>query len=167
MKLSSPAFKDADRIPARYTCDGEDISPALQWSDVPSGTVSYVLIADDPDAPAKTWVHWVMYNIPSSTTEFKENIQKKPTLPEGIIQGLNDSGHVGYDGPCPPSGIHRYFFRLYALDTRIPVKDRATKLDLLHEMEDHVLAQAELMGTYARRSQRAEERVLKDRLAAN
>lgn len=151
MKLSSPAFKNGDRIPARYTCDGENISPALQWGDVPPGTASLVLINDDPDAPGKPWVHWIVYNVPATLGGFEENAAKKPALPEGLTQGLNDFGKIGYGGPCPPPGTHRYFFRLYALDTRLPAKDRATKSDLLHEMEGHILGQAELMGTYARK----------------
>ncbi len=151
MELKSQAFQPGELIPAKYTCDGQDISPPLNWSDPPTGTKSFALIADDPDAPAGTWVHWVIWNIPASTRSLAENVPKTESLPSGARQGTTDFRRVGYGGPCPPSGTHRYFFKLYALDTTLTLPASTTKRDLEKAMQGHILAQAELMGKYRRR----------------
>lgn len=150
MQLTSPAFADGGLIPRRYTCDGDDASPPLAWSGVPATTVSLALIADDPDAPRGTWVHWVLYNLPATTTSLPEALPTDERLPNGALQGRNDFRRTGYGGPCPPSGTHRYFFKLYALDTVLSLEPGATKQQLLQAMEGHVLAEAQLMGRYAR-----------------
>ena len=149
--LSSPAFKSGDEIPKQYTCDGADLSPPLTWSDTPPGTQRFALILDDPDAPAGTWVHWVLYDLPANLTKLPEGVPADETLANGGTHGINDFRRVGHGGPCPPPGKpHRYFFRLYALDAPINLKPRATKADVLRAIQGHVLAQAELMGTYKR-----------------
>jgi Raf kinase inhibitor-like YbhB/YbcL family protein len=150
MDLSSTAFAQGGDIPRRYTCEGDDIAPALSWTDVPERTGSLVLIVDDPDAPdpaapARTWVHWVLVDIPPSATAIPEGGR---SLPVGCRDGLNDWHRTGYGGPCPPVGRHRYFFKLYALDTRLPGLQRPTKAELESAMQGHVLAQAQLVGTY-------------------
>lgn len=149
MQLTSSAFGHGRAIPARYTCEGEDITPPLAWSDVPPGTRSFALVVDDPDAPdpAKpkvTWVHWVVYNLPHTVRSLTEGA----TLPALARVGMNDWHHQRWGGPCPPVGRHRYFFKLYALDTLLPELAPATKSELEAEMTDHVLATAELVGTY-------------------
>jgi hypothetical protein len=138
-------------IPAKHTCDGPDVSPSLTWSDPPAGTKSLALISDDPDAPVGTWVHWVMWNIPADTRALEESVPKKESLPNGTKQGTTDFRRIGYGGPCPPSGTHRYFFKLYALDTTLNLPASTTKKDLEKAMQGHILAQAELMGKYRRR----------------
>lgn len=148
MKLSSSAFQSGEMIPSKYTCMGDDVSPPLAWSDIPPKTQSLALIADDPDAPMGTWVHWVVWNIPPSLTSLEENLPKKDALPNGIKQGMTDFKRVGYGGPCPPSGIHRYFFKLYALDTQLNLPTMTHKKDLEKAMEGHILARTELMGKY-------------------
>ena len=148
--LPSPVFAAGQPIPARFTCDGEDISPALEWSGVPASAKSLALICDDPDAPAGTWVHWVVYNLPADDMGLIENTPATDKLTGGGLQGKNDFGKIGYGGPCPPSGTHRYFFKLYTLDTELDLKPGATKSDLLKAMEGHIVAQGELMGTYSR-----------------
>jgi len=150
--LTSAAFKDGAPIPGKYTCDGGDVSPPLTWSGAPAGTRSVALIADDPDAPGGTWVHWVLYNLPVEVSELPENIAKVESLDlGGARQGRNDFRRPGYGGPCPPPGpAHRYFFKLYALDTRLELKAGAQKKDVEAAMEGHVLGSAQLMGTYAR-----------------
>jgi Raf kinase inhibitor-like YbhB/YbcL family protein len=150
--LTSTAFGDGAAIPAKYTCDGVDVSPPLAWSGPPPGTRSFALIADDPDAPAGTWVHWVLYNLPADVSELPENVAKVESLDlGGARQGRNDFRHPGYGGPCPPPGpAHRYFFKLYALDTRLELKAGAQKKDVEAAMEGHVLGSAQLMGTYGR-----------------
>ena len=138
-------------IPAKYTADGQDISPALKWTKAPEGTRSFALICDDPDAPVGTWVHWILYGLPPDTTELPEAVPTTETLDSGARQGLNDFSRVGYGGPAPPRGkAHRYFFRLYALDTEIQLPSKATKQQLLESMKGHVLTEAQLMGTYRR-----------------
>jgi Raf kinase inhibitor-like YbhB/YbcL family protein len=138
-------------IPGKHTCDGPDVSPSLQWSEAPAGTKSFALVCDDPDAPMGTWVHWVIYGLPAAMRELPEMVATTERLPNGAKQGLNDFRRVGYGGPCPPpGGPHRYFFKLYALDTELPLQSRATKRDLLRAMSGHVLAEAQLMGTYQR-----------------
>lgn len=149
IELSSPAFADGDAIPAKYSCDGEDVSPPLQWRNVPQGAQSLALIMDDPDAPRGTWVHWVLYDIPPETGELPENVAPDDFLPGGS-QGNSSWNRIGYGGPCPPGGSHRYFFKLYALDALLNLDPGATKEQLLAAMEGHILAQGELMGTYAR-----------------
>ncbi|SFP48044.1 YbhB/YbcL family Raf kinase inhibitor-like protein [Pseudomonas borbori] len=152
MTLSSAAFPDWGAIPRRYTCEGEDISPPLAWSGVPPGSESLVLIVDDPDAPDPaapkiTWVHWLLYNLPPTTGELAEDLQ---TLPPGTLQGRNDWRKTCYGGPCPPIGTHRYFHKLYALDCVLADLGRPTKAQLESAMQGHVLAQAELIGTYCK-----------------
>ena len=150
--LSSTAFKDGGAVPIKYTCDGADVSPPLAWIGAPAGTQAFALIADDPDAPAGTWVHWVLYNLPATVSELPENIAKVETLDLGSArQGRTDFRRPGYGGPCPPPGpAHRYFFKLYALDAPLKLKAGAQKKDVEAAMEGHVLGTAQLMGTYAR-----------------
>jgi Raf kinase inhibitor-like YbhB/YbcL family protein len=150
MKLSSPAFAANGELPRRHTCEGEDLAPALQWSGVPAQARSLALIVDDPDAPdpaapRRTWVHWVLVDIPATASGLPEG--GRP-LPAGTREGLNDWQHSGWGGPCPPIGRHCYFFKLYALDTALPTLARPTKGALEHAMRGHVLAQDELVGTY-------------------
>ncbi len=148
--LTSPAFKNGETIPAEYTCDGKDISPSLQWSDAPAGTKSFAVISDDPDAPGGTWVHWVIYNIPAGVRELKKGFPADKKLPDGTLQGTNDFQNIGYGGPCPPSGTHRYYFKLYVLDSVLALAPGATKNQLEQAMKDHILAEAQLMGLYRR-----------------
>jgi Raf kinase inhibitor-like YbhB/YbcL family protein len=149
--LRSPAFKAYGPIDARYTCEGEDISPALSWSGVHEDARSLALIVDDPDAPRGGWVHWVVYNLPSALQGLPE-ASRTEMLPEGTLEGLNDWRRTGYGGPCPPMGRHRYFFTLYALDCLLPDLDRPTKGQLERAMQGHVLGKTELMGTYSKRA---------------
>ncbi len=151
MKLMSPAFEEGGMIPAKFTCDGEDFSPALSWEGVPAGTQSFALIADDPDAPMGTWVHWVMYNIPDTTRHLDEAVPVVEKLPDGSLQGINDFRKIGYGGPCPPSGVHRYYFKLYALDAKLKLPAGSTKAELLRAMAGHILGKAEFMGKYSRK----------------
>lgn len=150
MRISSTAFEQNQPVPSKYTCDGANISPPLSFSDIPSETQSLVLIVDDPDAPAKTWVHWLVWNIDPAATGAEEG--SAPAGPEGntAVEGTTDFGTIGYGGPCPPSGTHRYFFRLYALDTMLELDASATKPQLEGAMEGHILDQAELIGLYQR-----------------
>ncbi|MEA3366279.1 MAG: YbhB/YbcL family Raf kinase inhibitor-like protein [Candidatus Hydrogenedentes bacterium] len=152
LDITSPAFEDQGSIPKQYTADGEDVSPPLSWTGVPEETQSLALICDDPDAPVGTWVHWVIWNIPVSETGLKEGIPaKERELPNGAVQGTNDFRKIGYGGPAPPRGpAHRYFFKLYALDTSLDLAPGAKKDALEKAMEGHVLAEAQLVGQYAR-----------------
>lgn len=151
LKLTSSAFDLGGTIPRKFTCDGPDVSPALAWSDPPAGTQSFALITDDPDAPAGTWVHWVLYDLPASARDLPENVPKQEELPNGARQGRNDFRRIGYGGPCPPPGpAHRYFFKLYALDAKLGLKAGATKAEVEKAMRGHILAQGELMGRYGR-----------------
>jgi Raf kinase inhibitor-like YbhB/YbcL family protein len=150
IKLTSSAFKEGQPIPATYTCKGVNISPPLEWSGVPKTARTIAIIADDPDAPSGMWVHWVLYNLPADNIGLVENLPATENLKAGGFQGKNDSGKIGYDGPCPPSGTHHYFFRIYALDVELPLKGGATKAELLKAMEGHIVAQGQLMGTYGR-----------------
>ncbi len=150
IKIESSAFKEGELIPSKYTCGGENISPALKWSGVPAGARTLVLIADDPDAPAGTWVHWVVYNIPPDANGLKENIPHDKKFPDGMMQGTNDFGKTGYGGPCPPSGTHRYYFKLYAVDTLLKIEPGAFKKDILKMIDKHILAEGRLMGRYKR-----------------
>ena len=151
VEVTSHAFEDGAEIPARCTCDGLDVSPPLSWDSVPDGTQSLALIADDPDAPRETFVHWMIYDLPPDTRGPPEDVPNQRTLPSGAAQGVNGAGSVGYMGPCPPSGSHRYFFNVYALDTELGLGGGATKEDVLSAMEGHVLDEGQLMGTYRRR----------------
>ena len=150
IKIVSSAFGEGAMIPKKYTCDGEESSPPLEWSGIPASAKSIALISDDPDAPMGTWVHWVIFNIPPKETGLAEGIPQKEVLPNGARQGINSSRHIGYDGPCPPSGTHRYYFKVYALDKMLDLEPGITKKDLLKAMEGHVLGQAQLMGKYKR-----------------
>lgn len=153
MEIKSPVFTNNAEIPRKYTCQGEDTSPPLYWSDVPEGTKSLCLINDDPDAPVGTWLHWTIFNIPADKREFKEGegIPAKQQLSDGSKQGVTDFGRVGYGGPCPPPGkYHRYFFKLYALDTVLDLPAGAAKEEIEQAMEGHILAQAEIIGRYRR-----------------
>ena len=150
--LESDAFADGTEIPARYTCEGEDISPPLCWLGVPEKAQSLVLIVDDPDAPdpkapKMTWVHWVLFNIPPRTNELPEAVESKD-LPKGTQEGLNDWKRTGYGGPCPPIGRHRYFHKLYALDIVLEGLQKPTKAQVEAVMKGHVIAQTKIMGTY-------------------
>ena len=154
LAISSPAFFSGENIPITFTCDGKDISPALQFSGLPTAARSLVLIVDDPDAPdpkapKMTWVHWLLYNISSTTSGLAENVSATG-LPLGTLEGLNDWRRTGYGGPCPPIGRHRYFFKLYALDTMLPDLGQPTKAALEKAMQGHIVEQAELIGTYQR-----------------
>ena len=151
MKLESSAFQAGGTIPAKYTCDGQDLSPPLRWSGVPTGARSLALIADDPDAPRGTWVHWVAWNIPTTIQALDEGLPKQDTVSHQIKQGITDFKKPGYGGPCPPSGTHRYFFKLYALDTVLTLSAQTTKSGLEQAMKGHIMDQAELMGTYQRK----------------
>jgi hypothetical protein len=150
MKLESSAFSANQSIPAKYTCDGSDVSPPLHWQSPPAGTQSLVLICDDPDAPRGTWVHWVLYDLPPDLRRLSEGVPPQPTLSGGGIHGINDFRKLGYGGPCPPSGTHRYFFKLYALDTQLNLQPGATKTQVETAMQGHILSSSELMGRYAR-----------------
>jgi Raf kinase inhibitor-like YbhB/YbcL family protein len=150
IELVSPAFEDGGMIPRQDTRDGRDISPELQWAAVPEGTESLALIMDDPDAPSGTFVHWVLYGLPPDRQELTENMPNDKTLPNEARQGVNDFGKIGYGGPCPPTGTHRYFFRLYALDTDLGLPPGESKASLLDAMGDHILAKGQIMGRYKR-----------------
>ena len=154
LTIVSQAFSDNGEIPGNYTCDGKDVSPSLAWSGLPNKTQSLALIVDDPDAPdpaapARTWVHWVLYNLPPDATGLHEGV-KPQALPKGTLQGINDWKRTGYGGPCPPIGRHRYFHKLYALDVVLPDLGTPSKAALLEAMKGHVLAEAQLVGTYQR-----------------
>ena len=151
LELTSPAFADGGAIPPRYTCDGADVSPPLDWIDPPEGTKSLTLICDDPDAPMGTWVHWVLYGIAADRTTLREGVPTDPVVKGIGVQGKNDFKRVGYGGPCPPHGKpHRYFFKLYALDSRLELKPGAKKADLERAMKGHLLATGQLVWTYQR-----------------
>ncbi|MEE9227863.1 MAG: YbhB/YbcL family Raf kinase inhibitor-like protein [Acidimicrobiia bacterium] len=151
MTVTSSAFAAGEPIPTRYTCDGADLSPPLAWSEVPQGTQSLALIADDPDAPMGTWVHWVLYGLPADTRELPEGVPAEETVLDGARQGTNDFRRIGYGGPCPPpNGPHRYFFKLFALDAEPELGPGATKDELLAAMRGHVLGGGQLMGLYQR-----------------
>lgn len=150
-ELTSPAFREGDLIPKPYTCEGSDVSPALRWDNPPKGTKSFALIADDPDAPMGTWVHWVLFNLPAERRDLPEEVPAQETLPDGTRQGLNDFKRVGYGGPCPPPGKpHRYYFKLYALAIALDLKPRATKAQVLEAGKGHVLGETQLMGRFGR-----------------
>ena len=151
LTVTSSAFAAGANIPKKYTCDAEDVSPALKWSEPPAGTQSFALIVDDPDAPVGAWVHWVVFDIPAGARSLPENVTKQEQLADGSRQGRNDFRKIGYGGPCPPPGKpHRYFFKLCALDAELNLKAGAMKADVERAIQGHVLAQGELMGRYGR-----------------
>jgi Raf kinase inhibitor-like YbhB/YbcL family protein len=150
IKITSPAFQDGEAIPRQYTCDGDNISPPLSWETVPAGTKSIALIADDPDAPGGTFVHWVLYDLPADLEGLPEDLPADKMFPIGGEQGINSTNNLGYMGPCPPSGTHRYFFKVYALDEKTNLPAGETKSRLLEAMEGHILAQGQIMGKYRR-----------------
>jgi len=150
IQITSSAFKEGELMPSKYTCDGQDISPPLKWSGVPQNTKSIALICDDPDAPMGTWVHWVIYNIPPTVTELSEGFPATETISNGAKQGITDFKKTGYGGPCPPSGTHRYFFKVYALDTELKLASGAKKKDIENAMKGHILANGQLIGKYKR-----------------
>lgn len=149
--LESKAFSPGQRMPAKFTCDGEDVSPALSWKGAPSNTKSFAIIMDDPDAPSGTWVHWVIYDIPEDVTSFQEGVAKIDELPDGTKQGITDFRRIGYFGPCPPKGApHHYHFKIYALDSVLNLPARLSKADIEEAMDGHILAKAEYIGIYGR-----------------
>lgn len=151
LQVSSSAFQPGEMIPVKHTCDGPDLSPPLQWTAPPGGTKSLALICDDPDAPVGTWVHWVLYGLSPETTSLPEAVPKDKIVLGGARQGMNDFRRIGYGGPCPPPGApHRYFFKLYALDSSLDLEPGLTKQQLLDAMKGHILAQGQLMGKYKR-----------------
>ena len=151
IQLSTASFTPGGNIPSKFTCSGADVSPELSWAAPPPGTKSIALIVDDPDAPAGTWNHWLLYNLPPSVHELSENQPRTADLASGALQGKNDFGKIGYNGPCPPPGKpHRYFFRLYALDTKLALRSGADRHALDQAIKGHILAQTELMGTFGR-----------------
>jgi Raf kinase inhibitor-like YbhB/YbcL family protein len=150
MEIKSPAFKYEDMIPAQYTCEGRNVSPPLQWSGAPVDTKSFAIICDDPDAPAGIWVHWVMFDIPATVNGLPENVPQKEEIDGLGKNGKNTDRNFGYDGPCPPGGTHRYYFKLYALDALLNLKPGASKEELLKAMKGHVLTEAQVMGKYKR-----------------
>jgi Raf kinase inhibitor-like YbhB/YbcL family protein len=155
MKLTSPAFSHGGSIPQQFTCEGEEISPPLFWTDAPKETKSFVLVLHDPDAPRKEgFTHWVVYNIPANINRIAENVPHNASVQGVGLQGRNDSGTVGYKGPCPPSGMHRYFARLYALRAELELEQNAIYADVIAAMRDKVIEDAELMGTFAKAGQK-------------
>lgn len=150
LDISSTAFVGQQPIPKQYSCDGRNISPPLQWGEPPTGTQSFALVMDDPDAPSGTFVHWVLYALPSNARSLAEAVPANASLADGSRQGQNGAGRTGYTGPCPPGGTHNYFFKLYALDTKLDLAPGASKEQLMKAIEDHVLAYGQLVGTYSR-----------------
>ena len=149
--ITSSAFKEGGMIPAKYTCDGLNVSPSLKWEQIPQGVKSFALICDDPDAPVGTWVHWVLWNIPAEANGLPDAVPASPQLPDGSKQGITDFRRPGYGGPCPPSGTHRYYFKIYALDMMLDLPESSKKQDLLEAMKGHILAEGALMGKYKRK----------------
>ena len=148
--LESSAFEEGGSIPRQHTCDGKDSSPPLSWTDAPEKTASFALLVEDPDAPGKTWVHWVLYDLPPTTASLPEGVPQKPKLESGGVQGVNDFRKVGYGGPCPPSGTHRYIFELSAVDRRLGLPAGSNRDQVAAAMEGHILAKARLTGRYSR-----------------
>ena len=153
IEVTSPAFTEGSMIPKKYTCDGKNVSPPFALSNIPAGAKSIALIADDPDARRRTWVHWVLFNLPPDTRELAEKAPASRTLANGAVHGNSSWGNrkIGYGGPCPPSGTHRYYFKFYALDTMLDLRKGATKKQLLNAMKGHIVGQGQLMGKYRRR----------------
>ena len=153
--LKSAAFENGGFIPRLHTCDGKDMSPPLFWTGIPQKTASLALIVEDPDAPRKTWVHWVLFDLPPETAGLPEGVRARPVLEGGGVHGVNDFGNVGYGGPCPPSGTHSYVFTLYALDSKLGLPPRATREEVGAGMQGHILSQSRLVGRYSRSRQTA------------
>ena len=147
MELTSTAFSNNQIIPKKYTCDGDDISPSLAWKNAPENTKSFVLLVDDPDAPRGTWDHWILFNIPADINSLPENMTE---LPVGTKEAINSWGNTGYGGPCPPSGVHRYFFKLYALDVMLTINKKPTRAHIIDAMDGHIIEQVNLIGKYQR-----------------
>jgi Raf kinase inhibitor-like YbhB/YbcL family protein len=150
MRVFSPVFSDGDDIAAKYTCDGENVSPPLEWEDIPHGTTSFSIVVDDPDAPSGVFVHWLLFNVPASENGLTEGVGVEGPTSGGGIQGKNGFGKIAYGGPCPPSGTHRYYFHLYAVDTNLDLPPGASRRDWDRAAQGHVLSEAQLMGRYAR-----------------
>jgi len=149
--ISSPSFSDGGDIAKKFTCDAEDVSPQLTWTEPPAGTKSFALLVDDPDAPVGNWNHWAMWNVPPESRGLPEGVKKTAQLPDGTQQGLNDFRKTGYNGPCPPPGKpHRYYFKLFALDAKLTLKEKSGKKELEAAMKGHIVAQAQWMGRYGR-----------------
>lgn len=158
LEIKSDVFDNKGYIPDRYTCDSRDISPALIFSDIPNGAQSLALICDDPDASFKIWVHWILFNIPTSLTELKEDIMKEELSEFSIVEGANDFGYIGYKGPCPPEGKpHRYLFKLYALDTMLDLEEGISKKEIVEAMQGHILAEAKVIGFYEKAQEKTTE----------
>ena len=149
--VTSSAFKEGEMIPSKYTCDGINISPPINWHTSVNGIKTFALISDDPDAPTGDWVHWIVFNIPPNIRELREDCKANRNLPDEALMGTNGFRTISYGGPCPPSGIHRYFFKIYALDIVLHLKAGATKKELLEAIKEHILAQGQLMGLYKRK----------------
>lgn len=150
IKITSPVFEYGEYIPSAYTCMGKDMSPPINWQGVPRNAKSLVLICDDPDAPMGTWVHWVIYNIPPDSKGLPEGIPGLERLKDGTLQGINDFRKIGYGGPCPPGGVHRYYFKIYAIDTMLNIDPGATKKRIMKLIEGHIISKGELMGRFKR-----------------
>jgi hypothetical protein len=150
LRVTSPGFGEGEIIPKRYTCEGEDVSPSFKWKGVPEGAKSLALICEDPDAPGGMWVHWVIFNLPAAMEGLASGVSAEEIVGRGARYGVNDFGVSGYRGPCPPGGAHRYYFRLYALDTELDLASGATRGQLLQAMEGHVVAEGHIMGIYER-----------------
>ena len=149
IKVTSKVFNEGEHIPDRYACRGVNISPPLEWESIP-GTVKYAIICEDPDAPSGTWTHWVIFNLPAETNNLPEWVMEREEVADGTKQGFNDFGTIGYRGPCPPGGTHRYYFKVYALDTEIQQPAKISKADFLKAMDGHIKAEGQLMGRYTR-----------------
>jgi Raf kinase inhibitor-like YbhB/YbcL family protein len=151
LQITSPAFADGERIPVKHTADGDDVSPELRWGGLPPNTQSIALVCEDPDAPRGIWTHWVLFNLPADKPMLAEGVSTEKELPDGTRQGKNDFGKIGYGGPSPPKGKpHRYYFKLYALDTKLNLSAGATRQQLLDAIKGHVVAEGQLMGQYGR-----------------
>ncbi len=152
--LTSPSFKDGDMMDSRFTCDGDNVSPNLRWSEVPEGTISLALVCDDPDAPGGTFTHWVLYNIPPLPSDLREGVPALKTLPNNACQGVNSFGSAGYGGPCPPSGTHRYVFTAYAVSRMLDLEPGASKKQVENAVQNRILGKAQLIGKYSRQAGR-------------
>ncbi len=148
--MKSSVFDEGQPIPTKYTCSGIDVSPPLEWNSIPDETLSIAIICEDPDAPGGTWSHWVIFNLPADTLSLSEHVMSREIMDNDAIQGLNDFGKVGYGGPCPPSGTHRYYYKIYALDVKLNLPPRTTRETFLKSINGHILDQGQIMGTYRR-----------------
>lgn len=150
IKMKSTVFDEGEPIPTRYTCDGVDISPPLEWDVLPKNTESIALICEDPDAPGGLWTHWIIFNLPAGTRNLKEHVMEREVLDNGAMQGLNDFGRIGYGGPCPPGGTHRYYYKMYAMDIKLDLPPQTRRNELLEAIDGHILDQGQIMGVYTR-----------------